>query len=234
MFKFSIIVPAYNEEKTIGQCLSSLIELDFNEKEYEIILVNNNSSDKTKEIAQSYLGRRELRIIDEPQQGNVFALRRGCAEARGEILAFTDADTQVPRDWLKKLDSAYQEKEVVCVGGPGKLHPPTFLSFWGELVFFWGGRLTKLAPCFNLSIRKAIYEKIGGFDPKINFHQDVALVLKAKREGKVVFLKDNWVVSSSRHFRGWPGIVYIAKAWVNFLFLFLFKRTVFWDFGVVR
>ncbi|MEW5805546.1 MAG: glycosyltransferase [Patescibacteria group bacterium] len=231
MVKFSIIVPAYNEEKNVARCLDSLVNLDFDKNDYEVILVNNNSTDRTKEIAETFSG---VKIIDEPKQGNVFALIKGCLQARGEILVFTDADTIVPKDWLIKINQAYQNEKVVCAGGPGKLRPKTFLGFFGEKLFYWGGALTKLAPCFNLSIRKSVYKEIGGFDPKINFHQDTYLVLKAKKRGKAVFLRDNYVITSSRHFKGWPAIPYILKGGINLIFLFLFGKTIFWDFGNVR
>src|SRR3989344_1484192 len=120
MLKFSIIIPAYNEEELLPTCLESLTRLDFDKNRFEIILVNNNSSDRTKEIALGFSG---VKVLDELKQGNVFALIKGCRAAQGEILAFTDADTIAPRDWLKKYEQAYSNEKVVFAGGPGMFSP---------------------------------------------------------------------------------------------------------------
>ena len=231
MVKFSVIIPAYNEEKLLPKCLASLVDLDYDKSEYEIILVNNNSQDKTKQIALGFNG---VKVVDEPKQGNVFALIKGCQAARGEVLAFTDADTQVPKDWLKKFAKAYEDKKVVCVGGPGKHRPVILGSILPELVIYFGGWLFKLSSCFNISVRKSVYNKLGGFDPKINFHQDVYLATQAKKHGQFKFLLNNPVITSSRRYGNPRGVIYVLKSAVNLLSLFLFKKTVFFEFGNVR
>ncbi len=230
--KFSIIIPAYNEEKLLPKCLESLVGLDYDKRDFEIILVNNNSQDKTKEISLSFPG---VKVFDEPKQGNVFALIKGCREARGEILAFTDADTQVPRDWLKKFEKAYQDKKVVCVGGPGIFRPVVFAGVVAEWAIRWGGVITKLAPCFNLSIRKKVYEVIGGFDEKINFEQDIYLVTKAKKFGKIKYLLNNPIITSSRRYKNVrKSLVYVSKALINLVSLLVLKKTPFFDFENIR
>ncbi len=229
--KFSIIVPAYNEEKLLPKCLESLVNLDYDKDDFEIILVNNNSQDRTREIGLSFSG---VKVLDEPKQGNVFALIKGCQEASGEILAFTDADTQVPKDWLRKFVNIYENTEVVAAGGWGRHYPVIWGAVLPELAIYLGGWLFKLFPCFNLSIRRSTYDKIGGFNPKINFHQDVYLVTQAKKYGQLRFLPNNTVITSSRRYTNPRVIVYILKAGVNFLSLFFFKKTVFFDFGNVR
>ena len=230
--KFSIIVPAYNEEKLLPKCLESLVNLDYDKNEFEIILVNNNSQDRTREIALSFSG---VKAIDEPKQGNVFALIRGCREARGEILVFTDADTQAPKDWLKKFEKAYQDKKVVCAGGPGIFRPVVFAGAVAERAIRWGGVITKLAPCFNLSIRKKVYEDIGGFDEKINFEQDIYLITKSKKVGKIKYLLDNPIITSSRRYKNvHKSLVYASKGLINLVSLLLLKKTLFFDFDNIR
>jgi len=101
----SVVVPAYNEEKNIGQCLTALKNQDYPSKNYEIIVVDNNSTDKTAQIANE-MG---VRVVPEEKQGYVFALRKGCSQAKGEIITITDADALVPKDWLKKIYQAFQK-----------------------------------------------------------------------------------------------------------------------------
>ena len=69
---------------------------------------------------------------------------------------------------------------------------------------------------------------------QINFHAETDWILRAKKEGKAIFLLKNRVITSSRHYRGLEGIGYVAKGVINALWLFLFKKTLFWHFGEVR
>lgn len=231
MILTSVVIPAYNEEKNIGSCLTALKNQDFPGKTYEIILVDNNSTDRTAQIAYA-MG---AKVILEKTQGYVFALRKGCSAAKGEIIAITDADTLVPFDWLRKIYQAYQKNpQVVCVGGGAIFAPRTPLAALIEFFFVLGGFLFKLFPGFNLSIKKDIYQKIGGFRKEINFDTDVDLCLRIRKEGKMLFLRDNPVVTSNRHFRGLKGIIYCLKGAVNIASLILFAKAPFFQFGDVR
>lgn len=231
MIRFSVIIPAYNEEKYIVQCLDAITHQDFPNNQYEIIVVNNNSTDRTKEIASRYA---RVRVIEELKQGCVHALIRGCKEATGEIFAFTDADTIVPLDWLSKYNRAYRNSEVVFASGPGHLRPTLWCTPCLEFILYWLGRITKLASGFNMSVRKTAYEAFGGFVPKINFDADAYIGLQAKKNGKTVFVKDNWVVTSSRRYQTIRAVVYFVKGLVNIAALVLVGKTIFYEFGNVR
>lgn len=227
----SVVVPAFNEERNIEECLAAFKKQDFPRRNFEIIVVDNNSTDKTAQIAK----RMKAKVIPEKTQGYVFALRKGCSQAEGEIIVITDADTLVPGDWLKKIYQAYQKNpQVVCVGGRAILKPKIPLAALIELFFILGGFLFKLFPGLNLSIRKDIYQKIGGFKKEVNFDTDVDLCLRIRKEGKMLFLRDNPVVTSSRHFRGLKGIIYCLKGAVNITSLILFAKAPFFQFGDVR
>ncbi len=226
----SVVVPAFNEEKFIGRCLEALKRQDFSEK-YEIIVVDNNSTDKTAQIAK----RMGVKVVSEKKQGYVFALRKGCSEAQGEIIAITDADTLVPKDWLKKIYEGYKkDPQVVCVGGRSSFEPKTPLAFLNELIWNLGGVVLKHFHGFNLSIRREVYQKIGGFREKVNFNADTDLCLRVKKEGRMLYLWDNPVKTSSRHFRGMAGISYCLKGSINVFSLVLFKKSPFFHFGNVR
>lgn len=230
--KISIIVPAYNEEKNIGQCLKSLVDQDFDENEYEIILVNNNSTDRTKEIALSFS---KVRLIDEPKQGYVHALIRGCKQARGKIFVFTDADTIVPINWLGNYYQAYRDKKVVVAGGPGRFRPKIWqTTLFTEPFLDIVGIIAGLVCGFNFSIRKQTYFQVSGFNPKMNFNADTDLQIRAKKTGRWIFLKDNFVLTSSRHYQGVTGLIYVVKGLMNSLLLLICKKTLFYEFGDVR
>lgn len=231
MTEISIIVPAYNEEKNIGHCLKALVNQDFNKDKYEIILVNNNSTDRTKEIALSF---KKVKIIDEPKQGYVHALIKGCEKAQGEIFVFTDADSITPKDWVSKYHRAYLNKNVVVAGGPGKLRPITWQTPFSEPIMYIAGVMAKFSNGFNFSVRKKTYFDCNGFCPKINFNADAYLQMKAKKFGKSLFLRNNPVITSSRRWRKANSLIYVAKSLTNLLCLILFGKTLFYEFGNIR
>jgi glycosyltransferase involved in cell wall biosynthesis len=227
----SVVVPAFNEEKVIGRCLKALKNQSFPQSQSEIIVVDNNSTDKTAQIARK-LG---ARVVLEKKKGYVFALRKGCSQVKGEIIAITDADAQVHPDWLEKIFQAYKENpQAVGVGGRVLFRPRTWLSIINEPIWNLGGWLFKQPPGFNLSFKKEIYQKIGGFREEVNFDTDFDLCFRAKKEGSFVFLWDNPVVSSSRHFQGLKGMLYCLKGSLNIAWLVFLKKPLFFEFGEVR
>ena len=227
----SVVIPVYNEEKSISRCLTALKNQTFPQKDYEIIVVDNNSTDRTAQIVRKM----KVKVFPEKEQGYVFALRRGCSKSEGEIIAITDADTLVPRDWLEKIYQVFQQNpQVVYLGGKAIFRPKIFLTVLIEPIWNLGCWFLGFGPGFNLAVRKKVYHKIGGFRKEVNFDTDVDFCLRARKEGKAVFLWDNPVVTSSRHFQGQSGIIYCLKGLVNIISLALVKKAPFVLFGDVR
>ncbi len=226
----SVVVPAYNEEKLLTSCLKTLKKQNFPALNYEIILVNNASTDKTAEIGKK-LG---VKVVFEPKKGLTFALKRGFSQAKGEIIAITDADTIVNPDWLKNIFSVFQKNsDIVLVGGRTIFKPVTVLSFLAERVINFGCCFLKMANGANMALRRKVYEKLG-LNESISFNWENDLSLRAKKEGKIYFLWDNPVITSSRHFKGKEGIRYCLKGLINGICVCLLKKTVFYHFDDVR
>src|SRR3989344_5752786 len=99
--KISVIIPAFNEEKLLGECLESLQKQTLAKDEYEVIVIDNGSTDKTSAIAKS-MGVSVYYYIKERGPGAARAF--GVTKAKGSILAFTDADTTVTPTWLETID----------------------------------------------------------------------------------------------------------------------------------
>src|SRR3989344_2115583 len=110
--KISVVIPVYNEEEHIGACLQSLKKQTTPPD--EIIIVNNNSTDASVAIAQKY----GVKIVNEKQQGMIYARNRGFDEAQGDIIARTDSDALLPPNWIEKIKSHFQNHTVDAVGGP--------------------------------------------------------------------------------------------------------------------
>jgi len=191
----SVIVPAYNEEVMIAGCLRALLCQDY-DGPYEVVVVDNGSTDATAEVARSF-GDDRIRVVGEPRRGYVHALLRGVAEARGEILAFTDADTQVGRRWLSRLVSCLmQEGVVACSGVFEFLDGPAWLRWTGRVA----GRLNWHLAGANMAVWRQAYEEAGGFDPQVNLGADLELDLRLRRTGKVVIDRTLVVSTSARRF----------------------------------
>lgn len=115
--KLSFAIPAYNEEKVIKQCLDSIFrELEGKDYDAEVIVVNNNSTDRTKEIAESFS---QVKVVDEMQKGLVFARRAGFLASTGNLIANVDADTMLPKGWVGKvLEEFEKDQKLVALSGP--------------------------------------------------------------------------------------------------------------------
>lgn len=96
--RISIIIPAYNEERYLPACLDAIARQT--ERPYEVIVVDNNSSDRTAEVAQRYPF---VKLLHESQQGVVYTRNHGLNAAKGQLLARIDADTILPPDWVATL-----------------------------------------------------------------------------------------------------------------------------------
>lgn len=191
---FSVVIPAYNEEKYITACVKSVLNQDFDKNLYEFIVVNNASTDKTAQVAKSA----GAKVVNEPKKSNTQARITGINKTKGEIIAFTDADSRVPSDWLTKMYANFKnDSKLDAIGG--------VFSFWDgnsllKLICKMSQRGTYHVSGGNMAIRRKSYFRIGGFDPKITLGEDVYLHLKLKKHGKVIIDYTNIVEMSSRRF----------------------------------
>jgi glycosyltransferase involved in cell wall biosynthesis len=221
----SVIVPAFNEEKFLGNCLLSLKEQDF--KDFEIIVVDNNSTDKTREIAKKF----GAILVSEKNQGVAFARNKGVKIAKGEILVFTDADTILPKNWLSRIKEEFEEdKELIAFGGSCEFYSgPISARLASKFLlkpflildkFFSGG--FNLMGC-NMAIKREAFFKIGGFNEKLKLNEDVEISYRLREIGKVKFDPNFKVKTSGRRFRYGLifGIINYAPATI---FRWFFKR----------
>jgi peptidoglycan/xylan/chitin deacetylase (PgdA/CDA1 family) len=222
----SIVIPVYNEEYVLADCLAALQQQDY-AGPYEIIVVNNACTDRSPEIARA-MG---ARVVSEPHKGYVHALRAGFAAARGEIIACTDADTIVPPDWLSRLvEVLLEDPEVVAVSGVFDLHD---CSPWLGALGSLASRLNWHLAGGNMAVWRRAYEAVGGFDPAVNLGADTELGLRLQRLGRVVIDRRLAVNTSGRRIQHalWQTLwMYL----LNDLWLILFGHPRFYDFPDIR
>lgn len=235
--KVSVIVPAYNEEKLLPRCLKSIFSAHLPE-DYEVIVVNNASTDQTEEIARSFSG---VKVVNEPNKGITKARQAGFCAAAGDILVFFDADTIIPSHWfdlaLKKFKA---NPKLVGVSGPyhyeaisrgarilewtyNYIVMPTGEFIWKY--FLRQGGIMLLGG--NFAVKKLVLEEIGGFNTNLDFYgEDTNLTRRIARVGKIYFTNSLFVYSSPRRFREEGGIKLAAKYVLNFFCEWIFKKPV--------
>ncbi len=133
--RVSVVVPAYNEERYLGRCLAALARQTYPADRFEVIVVDNGSTDATAELARRY----GVRVIAEPRKGVAYARQTGFEAARGEVIASTDADTVVPPFWVSRIAAHFWADPVLgAVYGPvywpdfDKTHLLAAIRAWQE------------------------------------------------------------------------------------------------------
>ncbi|OGK46254.1 hypothetical protein A3A93_06525 [Candidatus Roizmanbacteria bacterium RIFCSPLOWO2_01_FULL_38_12] len=194
--KISLVIPVFNEEKRIADLIKSL--LSQSEKADEIIIVNNNSTDKTVEIVKRF----PVRIVNEPKQGISHARNKGFDEAQYEIIARTDADTILPANWIAKIKNNFLHHKVEGVSGPFYYaEAPSKNTFYSWLYLKIVGALVGAPILFgpNMAITKSIWEKVRKdvcMDDK-RVHEDIDISIHIARKGGKIFIDKSLVVPTS-------------------------------------
>ncbi len=165
--RVSVVVCAYNAADTLEDNLTSLDNLTY--PDYEVIVVNDGSRDATGAIARRH---ERVRLFEVPNAGLSAARNVGLAEATGEIVAYTDADTRVDRDWLTFLVQPFLHSDVVGSGGPNVVpadDPPVAQCIarapGGPTHVLLDDRIAEHVPGCNMAFRRDALLAIGGFNP---------------------------------------------------------------------
>ena len=205
--KVSVVIPVYNEEKRIKKCLDSLINQD--EKPDEIIVVDNNCSDRTIEIVKKY---KEVIIVKENTQGILFARNAGFDRAKGDIIARSDADTILPSHWIKSIKLSFSKDEnIVAVSNPVFIHDYGFNKKFFFIYYIYlfiprilMGHYSLVGP--SMSIKNSAWKKIRKelCTDQAQVHEDVDVSLHVRKLGKVYHDKNNLVLTSGRRIIGNP------------------------------
>lgn len=236
--KISFIIPAYNEEKYIGKCLESIIkEASSSQIESEIIIVNNASTDRTKEVAMSFTNSQiKVRIVDEPQKGVNSARQTGFRVASGNLIAYIDADSQLTPNWIETALNKINKPTIVAVSGPAIFHDlpiATNLIIW---VFYYLAYITYLVNRFilksgslalgaNILIKKQALQKIGGPDTTFQFYgDDTDLAKRLSKVGGVIFTFKLPIYTSGRRLKKEGLITMGLKYQINYFWILLFKK----------
>lgn len=242
----SIIVPAYNEDRIVAESVKSLQNLDYPSDKIEIIVVNDGSTDRTKEICEKIPG---IRLINLEKNSGTKAtpLNRGIEESHGEIIACLDADSMVDRHALRRMIGFFQDPHVGAVTPSLKVHDPKNMIQklqWFEYLFaVFLRKLMSFIDCiyvtpgpFTLYRREAL-TRLGGFDEK-NITEDMEIALKLQEnnyrienavDADVYTLAPNSLGNLYRQRRRWyQGLIHNSIKYRR-----LFFNAEYGDFGML-
>ena len=196
----SIVIPVYNGGKTLDMCLNSLLQQDYPRDAYEIIVVENCSTDNTVEVASKY----PVRLIQSSKRGPAPARNLGITSSNAEIVALTDADCIADPSWLSNLIAPYSDPEIGGTGGPIHAYVESnrsivelFSEAFPPLVNFSKGSHEFLPSLFtsNCSYRRDLLLQIGCLNERLVTGDDVDVSWRMQLEtGKKVALAEDAII----------------------------------------
>jgi glycosyltransferase involved in cell wall biosynthesis len=224
----SVVIPAYNEEENLPRTLEALMGQDTDQM-FEVVVVDNNSTDKTAVAARKFTHKLNLKVIVEKTKGRGAARRCGFAHAVGEIILSTDADTIMPKNWIARLvrelvsDTNAGAVTGTCKFGDQSPRVNMLLNVFQPVAM----RMYRIVfghywlSGFNFGIYKEIYEKSGGFEQKLNAQEDINLSFKVAKIAKIKFLSDVPVIASGRRFEKGVvlGLISYISTFVSYFWL---------------
>jgi glycosyltransferase involved in cell wall biosynthesis len=218
IYMISVVVCAKNEEKYIKKCLQRLRKQTLKP---EIIVVDGHSTDGTYNIAEKYADK----VVKEKKRGIANARNLGWKTAKGDIVAYCDADCLPPKDWVEKISKLM--KDNVCIFGPiipydAEITTEVGLKVWGDLFMRTVSKFDY--PCIsasNAAFKKEVLEK----NPfRLNFLEDFDLGNRLRKVGKVKCCKDLYMFISARRFKKGFHRTAFKYYLLNYIRLKIFKK----------
>ncbi len=248
--RLSFVVPAYNEEAYLPACLESILtQIDpatsgLAPGTCEIIVVNNASTDRTREVALRYPG---VTVVDEPRKGLTFARQAGFAASTGDLIANVDSDSRLTPGWVAKVLSTFAEAEA---NSTAKIDARPLAAFSGPLVYYdltprqrvlvhvfymtaWMTyainryilRVGSMVQGGNFVVSRKALAAIGGFNLAISFYgEDTDIARRLNDVGEVRFTFDLKMSSSARRLKSEGMLTMAARYSMNYLWTTFFKR----------
>lgn len=190
--KITVIIPVYNGEETLTSCLNSVLNQTY--KNYEIIVVDNNSTDKTKEIILELVKKsKKIFYVFESKKGRGAARNKGISVSKGEIIVNTDCDCIVPTDWLEELTNPIRREDEKAVQGFQK---NSMNNFWSKNIQKADneymrrvrvGKYINHVDTKNFAIKAIILKKLM-FDQNLENLDDLDLYIRLKNLTNIVYI----------------------------------------------
>jgi cellulose synthase/poly-beta-1,6-N-acetylglucosamine synthase-like glycosyltransferase len=229
----TVVIAARNEEKFIGQCLQTIIQQTYPVGKYEIIVVDDGSTDRTSSTVKSFSGHlSNIRLISLPVSSEQrigrkpLAISKGIEHATGEIILTTDADCLVPNRWIEIMASHFED-DVVFVAGPvaeqsstsliSKLEQLEFLGLITTAAGLIGSGRPIICNGANLAYRKSSFIAVDGFGNNENSNDDESLMnrIAQKKIGRIVFAPETDAIVSTHSSNTILSFLHQRIRWAN-------------------
>jgi len=166
--RISIIIPSFNSAKEIKKCLESFKTQTVNGENYEVIVVDDGSSDGTKDVVNKY----PVRYIYQQNSGPAAARNHGVNQAQGEIILFTDADCEPQPNWIEEMIKPLDDSHIIGVKGAYKTHQKELVARFVQIEYehkyerMKKFRYIDFIDTYSAAYRRDIFLKYGGFDER--------------------------------------------------------------------
>jgi glycosyltransferase involved in cell wall biosynthesis len=231
----SFVVPAFNEEAYLADCIESILrQTDGMEDSTEIIVVNNASCDGTREVALRYP---RVRLVDEPRKGLTHARQAGFAASSGRLIANVDADSRLTPGWVGRVLEAFDKNpRLVAFSGPLIYYDLTpqqrglvqvfYVTAW--ITYFTNRYMLRVGSMVqggNFVVTRPALEAIGGFNLGIDFYgEDTDIARRMDAVGDVEFTFDLRMYSSARRLKHEGMLTIAGRYTLNYFWTTFFKR----------
>ena len=228
--KISVVIPAFNEEQLIATCIEAVKNQTFPREQYEILVIDNNSTDKTAEIA----GKLGVTVIPyKENQGFAVTKQFGTSKAKGDIIAYTDADSIPDKQWLTTIERLMQNKKLVYVGG-------TILSTGNMLInslfilydfFARANQIFGISLIWspNMAVRRDAFVQVGGFNTALKTCEDWEFTLRIQKKFGIrsaLYTSALQVKTSPRKQKNLSAIIpYFFIGIVNYISIFILRQS---------
>ncbi|MBR3139503.1 MAG: glycosyltransferase, partial [Methanobrevibacter sp.] len=192
---YSIIIPTYNEEEYLPVLLESIKEQDFDD--YEVIVADANSTDRTREIAEEY----GCIVVDGGLPG--VGRNNGAKVAKGEYLLFLDSDLQLTEDYLRDVLYEFQIENVgIAITQMKPLSNKVQDKIFHDFANYFMISIEKIKPhgagCYGIIAKRELHEKCGGFDESLTFGEDTDYIERLAKEERFKVLRNAKIGVSTR------------------------------------
>lgn len=198
----SVVIPMYNEEKHILNCLASIERQDYEKGRFEIIIVDGLSTDNSRQILENFITKTNginIKLLDNPLRITPASLNLGVKKARGDIIIILGAHTHIESDFLQKNVDYHNKTKADCIGGTIKTIGDNFIAKAIALAvsspFGIGNSLFRYAKTEKYvdtvafgAYKKNVFEKIGYFDEKLPKNQDYEFNCRLRNAGGKIYL----------------------------------------------
>lgn len=201
--RISVIIPTYNTAAKLKECLEGLEKQTYPREQYEIIVVDDGSTDDTKSI----IGGFRVRYCFQENRGPAAARNRGVEMAQGNIILFTDADCIPSETWIQEMVSPFHNPEIVAVKGVYKTKQRSLWARFAQIEF--NERYNKLLKqeyidmidTYSAGFKKEVFLSMGGFDSSFPFpnNEDTDLSYRMSLEGHKMVFNPDAIVWHSGH-----------------------------------